>query len=78
MSDAQVDELCGFVRKETDASSAIVIVLRGKRGSDYSVCTEDGIAPALVPELPAILRHLAHQLDQEQQDSNETRRVSRR
>lgn len=85
MSSAQLDELCGLVRTKTNASSAIVIVLRGKprldytgkRGSDYAVCTEDGIAPTFVPELPAILRDLANQIDLAQQQG-EPRHVSRR
>jgi hypothetical protein len=59
---APYDELCEYVREETDAAGAVVIVFRGKYGSGYSVRSNPTI-PAIATVLSTILRDMADQLD---------------
>lgn len=59
MGPGKYDDLCTIVREKTRAQGAIVMVFHGDSGSDFSVQ-----APAdVVARLPAILRHVAGQIE---------------
>lgn len=55
------DDLCTIVREEAEASLALVIVVKGKKGSGFSVQGKD--LSDLV-WLPAVLRETANQIEQ--------------
>lgn len=55
------DDLCTHVRKETESEMAIVIIVKGNKGSGFSVQTEN---PDLLKVLPDTLEFMAQQIRQ--------------
>lgn len=53
------DDLCTYVRENSDADGAIVIVLNGKLGNGFSV---QAIAE-ITATLPVLLRSMAEQIE---------------
>lgn len=52
------DDLCTYVREQTDADAVIVMVVNGKLGSGFS-CQADFVTTAVLPDM---LESLARQL----------------
>lgn len=52
------DDLCTYVRENAKAAGAIVIVIRGDKGSGFACQTE----PDVLLALPAILESMAAEL----------------
>jgi len=57
------DEECTLVRERTGASTVVMIVLGGSRGSGFSVQT---IERTLAHDLPRLLRDLAGDIEEDQ------------
>jgi len=53
------DLVCEHVRKVTSAEGVLVIVINGDQGQGFS-CQ---LTPALLPMVPALLRHVADQIE---------------
>lgn len=53
------DGICSFVRIETEAVAAIVLVIGGNRGSGFSVQTTNA---AIQQELPRMLEVMAQEI----------------
>jgi len=54
------DDLATYVRESADATAVVVIVVSGSKGSGFSVQA----AADFLPALPALLRHLADNIEQ--------------
>jgi hypothetical protein len=52
------DDLCTYVREQSQAKAALVIILDGKLGSGFSVQAHGGPLPGL----PALLEDIAKQI----------------
>lgn len=54
------DALATLVRKQADASTAVVAVIGGNQGSGFSVQSDD---PATLAVLPRLLRMMADEIE---------------
>ena len=54
------DKLCTNVMEETNAETAIVIVIKGNLGTGFSIQTSNPIATMLLPRL---LRNVANEIE---------------
>jgi len=60
------DDACTAARQATDASSIVLLVIGGNRGSGYSVQAVD---PQLLERLPGLLRFVAEEIKRDLEET---------
>jgi hypothetical protein len=59
------DDLCTYVREQSEAGAAIVIVIGGNKGAGFSCQITD---PVIMTTLPNLLEHMARQIRADQRE----------